>query len=75
MCGHFSLYASAGMDSLICDPCGHKSDSDFYKLSNFHSLLWFPFRLSLYPFVKKPVLMEHITRAATSIRVNGSGSG
>ena len=62
MCGHFSLYASAEMDSLVCDPCGHKSDSVFYKLSNFHRLLRFSFRLSLYPYVKKlPVLLEHIT--------------
>ena len=50
------------MDSLVCDPCGHKSDSVFYKVSDFHSLLWFSFRLSLYPFVKKlAALTEHIT--------------
>ena len=61
MCGHFSLYASAAMDSLECDPCGHKSDC-FLCVSYLHSLLWFSFRLNLYPFIKKlPVLTEHIT--------------
>ena len=35
VCGQFCLYASVGLDSLVYDPCEHKSDSSksvSYKL-------------------------------------------